>query len=94
MKHLRVIKGFAKTQSESLSEEKFQALQVGDLIFVQLDKKQPEVRHFIGHGVRYKLADIRCFNLEWMESPGLFGRFKVCFCARLFHDCFFRYIPS
>jgi hypothetical protein len=25
-----------------------------------------------------------------MESPGLFGRFNVCFCARLFHDFFFR----
>ena len=44
-------------------------LTCGDLIFVQLDKKQPEVRHFIGHGVRYKLADIRCFNLEGTESP-------------------------
>jgi hypothetical protein len=49
---LRIIRAFGEIQGEALAEEHFRALKFGDLVRVQLDGKQPEIRRFIGFGLR------------------------------------------
>jgi hypothetical protein len=51
-KPLRIIKAFGEIHGEALDEERFRALKFGDLIRVQLDGKEPEIRRFIGFGLR------------------------------------------
>ena len=52
-KPLRIFKAFGAIQSDqSLDEEHFRALKFGDLVRVQLDGKEPEIRRFIGFGLR------------------------------------------
>ena len=51
-KDLVVVRGFGEIQGDSLDEEKFRALKSGDMIRVQLDGKEPEVRRFVGFGLR------------------------------------------
>ena len=55
-KSIKVLKYFGKIEvGQDLNEEQFRALKHGDMILVQLDGPQPEIRKFTGFGLRSPL---------------------------------------
>src|SRR3974390_1861113 len=65
MKDLHVVKGFAEIEGESLDEEKFRALKSGDLILVRSDRQEPEIRRFVGFGLRSPIIATRYFGYNY-----------------------------
>ena len=71
-KDLVVVSGFGTIQGEPLDEEKFRALKFGDMIRVQLDGPEPEVRRFVGFGLRSPLIvnHYRGYNYDFCMIEG------------------------
>jgi hypothetical protein len=76
-KSIKVLGYFGKIEGDQyLNEEQFRALKHGDMILVQLDGAQPEVRKFTGFGLRSPLIATRYRGYDWdspvHQWPGLF----------------------
>jgi hypothetical protein len=64
-KEIRVIKAFGKLEGSIFDEQQYNMLEYGDLILVQLDQAQPEVRRFTGWGLRSPLISTKYLGFNY-----------------------------
>jgi hypothetical protein len=62
---LKTIKGFGPLEGSIIDQQQYDMLEVGDLILVQLDQREPEVRKFTGWGLRSPLLATKYMGYDY-----------------------------
>lgn len=64
----KTIKGFGPLEGSIIDQQQYDMLEVGDLILVQLDQEEPEVRKFSRWGMRAPLLATKYmgYDYDWL----------------------------